>query len=119
MCPVSITGSPGIVMSQQCEDFIFDPSGRLMVSGFVATRLFSTGLHSMRKIAVAPVSMIACDIFCRLLCPGAPKRARAVAAIVCRGTVWLGLTLLRLRRVLTALVVFDAMIVMSSSSMSV
>ena len=73
----------------------------------------------MMKIAVAPVSMIACDIFCRLLCPGATKRARAVAAIVCRGTDWLGLTLLLLRWVLIVLVVFDAMIVMSSSSTSV
>jgi hypothetical protein len=29
------------------------------------------------------VSMMACDNFCRLLCPGAPKIARAVAAIEC------------------------------------
>ena len=119
MCPVSISGRPGMVMSQQCVDLIFDPSGRLMVRGFVATRLLSTGVPSIMKIAVAPVSMIACDIFCRLSCPGAPKRARAVAAIVCRGTDWLGLTLLLLRRVLTALVVLDAMIVMLSSSTSV
>ena len=84
MCPVSTTGSPGIVTSQQCDDLIFDPSGRLMVSGFVAIRLFSTGVTSMMKIAVAPVSIMACDNFCRLLCPGAPKRVRAVAAIVCR-----------------------------------
>ncbi len=54
MCPISITGSPGIVTSQQCNDLIFDPSGRLMVSGFVAIRLFSTGVPSMIKIAVAP-----------------------------------------------------------------
>ena len=108
------SGRPGMVMSQQCVDLIFDPSGRLMVSGFVATRLFSTGVPSMMKIAVSPVSMIACDIFCRLSCPGALKIARAVAAIVCRGTVFLGLTLLLLRRVLLALVVFDAMIVISS-----
>ncbi len=69
--------------SQQCDNLIFDPSGRLMVSGFVAIRLFSTGVPSMIKIAVAPVSMMACDNFCRLLCPGAPNRARAVAAIKC------------------------------------
>ena len=86
MCPVSTTGSPGIVTSQQCDDLIFEPSGRLMVSGFVAIRLFSTGVPSMIKIAVAPVSMMACDNFCRLLCPGAPKRARAVAAIEIRCT---------------------------------
>ena len=40
MCPVSITGSPGIVMSQQCDNLIFDPSGRLIMSGFVATCCF-------------------------------------------------------------------------------
>ena len=59
MCPVSISGSPGIVMSQQCVDLIFVPSGRLMVSGFVAIRLFSTGVTSMMKMAVAPVPIIA------------------------------------------------------------
>jgi hypothetical protein len=75
ICPVSITGSPGNVMSQQCDDLIFEPSGRLMVSGFVAIRLFSTGVPSMIKIAVAPVSMMACDNFCRLLCPGALFKA--------------------------------------------
>ena len=63
MCPVSILGRPGMVMSQQWVDLIFVPSGRLMVSGFVPIRLFSTGLPSMMKMAVAPVSMIACDIF--------------------------------------------------------
>ena len=116
MCPISIMGRPGMVILQQCVDLIFDPSGRLIVSGFVATRLFSTGMLSVMNIAVAPVSMIACVNFCRLLCPGAPKRARAVAAIVCRDSGWLGLALLVLRRVLTALVVFDAMIVMLSFS---
>jgi hypothetical protein len=55
----------------------------LIVIGFVAIRLLITGVPSMMKIAVAPVSMMACDNFCRLLCPGAPKRSRAVAAIVC------------------------------------
>ena len=83
MCPVSLTGSPGIVTSQQCDDLIFEPSGRLMVSGFVAIRLFSTGVPSMIKIAVAPVYMMACDNCCRLLCPGASKRARAVAVNEC------------------------------------
>ena len=63
MFPVSILGNPGIVMSQQCVDLIFVLSGRLMVSGFVAICLFSTGVPSMMKMAAAPVSMIACDIF--------------------------------------------------------
>ena len=116
ICPVSITGSPGIVMSQQCDNLIFDLSGRLITSGLVATRLLSTGVPSMMKIAVSPVSMIACVIFCRLSCPGAPKRLRAVAAIVFRGTVWARLPLLLLRQLLNAFVVFDALIVMSSSS---
>jgi ABC-type polysaccharide/polyol phosphate export permease len=108
-----------MLMSQQCVDLIFDPSGRLMVSGFVATRLFSTGVPSMMNIAVAPESMIACDNFCRLSCPGAPKRARAVAAIVSRGPGWLWLTLLRLHWDVTALVVLNAMIVILSLSTSI
>ena len=83
MFPVSISGSPGIVMSPQWVDLILVPLGRLMVSGLVAIRLFSIGVPSMIKMAVAPVFIIACVIFCRHLCPGAPKRARAVAAIVC------------------------------------
>ena len=113
MCPMSVFGRPGMLMSQQCVDLIFDPSGRLIESGFVATRLFLTGVPSMMKIAVAPVSMIACDIFCRLLCPGAPKRARAVAAIVCCGPDWLGLALVFLLRDLTSVVILDVMTVIS------
>ena len=83
MCPVSTIGSPGIVTSQQCDDLIFELSGRLIVSGFVAIRLLITGVPSMMKIAVAPVSRMAFDKFFGLLCPRAPKRSRAVAAIVC------------------------------------
>ena len=63
MCPVSILGNPGIVMSQQWVDLIFVPSGRLMVSGFFVIRLFLTGVPSMMKMAVAPVSIMAYDIF--------------------------------------------------------
>ena len=118
MCPVSVSGRPGMLMSQQCVDLIFDPSGRLIVSGFVATCLFSTGVPSMMKIAVAPVSMMACDNFCRLLCPGAPKRARAVAAIESCRTGGLGMAMVLFVRYFTALVVFDAITVMSSSSTS-
>ncbi len=70
------------------------------------------------KIAVAPVSMIACDNFCRLLCLGAPKRARAVAAIECCCLEWLGMALEILILAFTALVVFDAMTVILSSSTS-
>ena len=118
MCPMSVSGRPGMLMSQQCVDLIFDPSGRLIVSGFVATRLFSTGVPSMMKIAVAPVSMMACDNFVRLLCPGAPKRARAVAAIESCRTGGLGMAMVLFVRYFTALVVFDAITVMSSSSTS-
>ena len=113
MCPVSITGSPGIVMLQQCADLIFVPLGRLMVSGFVEIRLFSTGVPCMMKIAVAPVSIIACDIFCRRSCPGAPKRARAVAVIHCCCTGRLNMVLVLLLWDSTAVVVLDAMTVIS------
>ena len=82
-----------------------------MVSGFVAIRLFSTSVPSMMKMAVAPVSIIVCDIFCRHSCLSAPKRARAVDAIVWRGTDWLGLVLLLLRWDLTAVAVLDVIIV--------
>ena len=116
MCPVSVSGRPGMLISQQCVDLIFDPSGRLILSGFVATRLFSTGVPSMMKIAVAPVSIMACDIFIRLLCPGAPKRARAVAAIEHCRAGGSGMAMLIFVRYCTELDVFDAMTVVSSSS---
>ena len=89
------------------------------MSGFVVIRLFSTGVPSMMKMAVTPVSIIACDTFCRQLCLGAPKRARAVDAIVCRGTDRLGLALVFLFQDLTAVVVLDVMTVIPSSSTSV
>ena len=63
MCPVSTLGNPGIVISQQCVNLIFVPSGRLKVRGFVAILLLSTGVPFMMKMAVAPVSIMACDIF--------------------------------------------------------
>ena len=87
-----------------------------MVNGFVAFRLFLTGVPSMMKIAVAPVSIIAFDIFCRRLCPGAPKRARAAAAIDCCCTGQLNMVLVLLFWDSTAVVVFYAMTVMSSLS---
>ena len=63
ICPVRTVGNPGIFMSQQCVDFTLVPSGRFMVRGCEAIRLLSTGVPSMMKIAVAPVSTIALDIF--------------------------------------------------------
>ena len=62
ICPLITIGKPGIVISQQWVDFIFVPLGRLMVSGLVVRRLLSTGVPSMMKMAVAPVSTIACDV---------------------------------------------------------
>ena len=62
MCPVNVVGSPGISMSHMCVDLICLPSGRLIVSGFIAGRLFFTSAPSMIKIDVAPVSAIALDV---------------------------------------------------------
>ena len=62
MCPVNVVGSPGISMSHMCVDLICLPSGRLIVSGFNAGRLFFTSAPSMTKIDVAPVSAIASDV---------------------------------------------------------
>ncbi len=59
MCPVSVTGNPGILMSHACADLTFLPSGRLTVRGFVATRLFATSTPSITKMDVAPVSAMA------------------------------------------------------------
>ena len=85
-----------------------------MVSSFVAIRLLSTGVPSMMKMAVAPVSTIACVISCRRLCPGAPNRVHAVAANVCRWTGQMDVALELCTCVQAALVVLDAIIVMSS-----
>ncbi len=59
MCPVSVVGNPGIVMSHMCVDFTFLPSGRFTVRGFDATRLFTTSTPSITKMYVAPVSATA------------------------------------------------------------
>jgi hypothetical protein len=45
-----------------CINLICLPSGRLIVSGFIAGRLFFTSAPSMIKIDVAPVSAIALDV---------------------------------------------------------
>ncbi len=59
MCPVSVTGNPGIFMSHTCVDLTFLPSGRLTVSGFVPNCLFATPTPSITKMEVAPVSATA------------------------------------------------------------
>ena len=105
MCPVSTVGSPGIDMSQQCVDFTFVPSGRFMVNGFVATRLLSTGIPSMMKIAVAPVSRMTIDSAVSSFCGVVPNSVRAAVARDCGRTGWC--------------VLFDVTIVTSSSSIVV
>ena len=85
MCPVNVVGSPGILMSHMCVDLICLPSGRLIVSGFIAGRLFFTSAPSMIKIDVAPVSAIASDVAIviafRYCVEGLPNILLAVAAI--------------------------------------
>ena len=61
MCPVSVVGRPVMSISQMCVDLTCLPSGRLIVSGFVAGLLFFTSTPSMKNIEVAPVSAIACE----------------------------------------------------------
>ena len=89
-----------------------------MVSGVVEIRLLSTGVPSMMKMAVAPVSTIACKISFGRLCPGAPKRVRAVAANVCCWTGWLDVAVVFFTRVQASSVVFDIIIVMALLSTS-
>ena len=81
MCPVSIVGNPGIAMSQQCVDFTFAPSGRLIESGFVAIRLLLTGIPSMMNMAVAPVSRI--TFGARSKFDGLSQLVRVAVAVVC------------------------------------
>ena len=84
MCPVNVVGSPGISMSHMCVDLICLPSGRLIVSGFIAGRLFFMSAPSMTKIDVAPVSAIASDVAIviafRYCVEGLPNILLAVAA---------------------------------------
>jgi hypothetical protein len=47
-------------MSQMCVDVTLLPSGKLIVIGLLDLRRFLTGVPFMMKIAVAPVSAIAC-----------------------------------------------------------
>jgi hypothetical protein len=48
-----------MLISQICIDFTCLPSGRLIISGFVAGLLFFTSTLSMTKIDFAPVSALA------------------------------------------------------------
>jgi hypothetical protein len=59
MCPVNVVGRPGILISHTCVDWIFLPSGKLIVRGDTTIRLLSMTAPSMMKKEVAPVSAIA------------------------------------------------------------
>jgi hypothetical protein len=59
MCPVNIVGRPRILIPHTCVDWIFVPSGKLIVSGDTTICLLSTAAPSMMKMEVAPMSAIA------------------------------------------------------------
>jgi hypothetical protein len=59
MCPIKTVGRSGMLLSHMCVEYIFLPSGKLIVRGVRATCLLSTGDPSMMKINVAPVSAMA------------------------------------------------------------
>jgi hypothetical protein len=74
-----------MLISQMCVDFTCLPSGRLIVSGFVAGLLFFTLIPSMTNIEVAPVSAMVWEAaivrafkYCSM---GLPNIRLAVAAI--------------------------------------
>jgi hypothetical protein len=84
MCLVKVTGRPSIVMSHMCVDFTLLPSGKLIVSGCDKGCKLLTGVPSMIKMDVAPVSAIAWSVliaialrYCWL---GEPNTFRAMAA---------------------------------------
>ena len=61
MCPSNTCGNPGISRSHICVDCTIEPSGKLILSGFVAGRtFFILGVFFMIIIDVAPVSATAC-----------------------------------------------------------
>ncbi len=59
ICPVNMHGNPGMVMLHICVDFIFLPSGMLMLKGLLARHLFTTSAPSIMNMDVAPVSAMA------------------------------------------------------------
>jgi hypothetical protein len=75
---------PGMVMSHVCVDLTLLPSGKFMVSGWIAGWRFWTGVLSVTNIEVAPVFAIACNvaivIALRYCGKGVPSRCRAAAA---------------------------------------
>jgi hypothetical protein len=61
-CPTKIVWRPGMVMSYVCIDLTLLPPGKFMVCGWIANRRLWTGVPSITKIEVAPVSAIACNV---------------------------------------------------------
>ena len=59
ICPTSVVGSPGIMMSHICVDVTRRPLANETFSGHVVFCLLWTGIPSMTKICVAPKSAIA------------------------------------------------------------
>jgi hypothetical protein len=86
-CPTKTVGSPGMVMSHVWVDLTLLPSGKFMVSGWIAGQRFWMGVPSITKIDVAPVSAIACNvaivIALRYCGKGAPNRCHIEAARFC------------------------------------
>ena len=60
MCLYNTYGNPGISRLHTCVDFTIVPSGKLILSGFVAGRTFFISLSFMTIIDVAPVLATAC-----------------------------------------------------------
>ena len=61
MCPSNTYGNlPGISRLHTCVDFTIVPSGKLILSGFVAGRTFFIGVFFMTIIDVVPVSTTVC-----------------------------------------------------------
>ncbi len=91
-CPTKTVGSLGMVMSHVCVDLTLLPSGKCVVSGWIAGRRFWMGVPSITKIEVAPVSAITCDvaivIALRYCGKGAPNRCHAAAASFCHMIVF-------------------------------
>jgi hypothetical protein len=71
MCPVKTVGRPGMFILHTCVEYIFLPSGKLIVRGVRVTRLLSTGAPSMMNIDIAPLR------YCGI---GAPYSAHVVVA---------------------------------------
>ncbi len=59
MCPTSVVGRPGIMMSHMCVDIARHPSANATFSEHVVFCLLCMGMPSMTKIWVAPEFAIA------------------------------------------------------------